>query len=137
MLEESTSTVLSHLSHDSHRARERHKHSQPRNARAGALVTHHPAWWLITRVGPGQHPQYTRAWCVRKVVGGSTARSLLDFIQQLFNPLCGQILNDQRLSMLKTRLVLFIFTSFLWSAVIDVSQTFPLFVPGFFCLALS
>ena len=38
------STVLTHFSHDDHRARQRHKHSQPRNARAGALVVHHLAW---------------------------------------------------------------------------------------------
>ena len=30
-------------------------------ARAGALMAHHPAWWVITRVGPGQNPQYTRS----------------------------------------------------------------------------
>ena len=44
MLGNSTSTVLTVLSHDDHRARQRHKHSQPRKARAGALMAHHPAW---------------------------------------------------------------------------------------------
>ena len=34
----------SHLSHGDHTARQRHKHSQPRKARAGALMAHHPAW---------------------------------------------------------------------------------------------
>ena len=53
-------------------------------ARAGALMAHHPAWvghltggltilsgWVISRVGPRQHPQYTRADYGQGAVGGS------------------------------------------------------------------
>ena len=34
--------LTSHI--DDHRARQRHKHSQPRRALADSLMTHHPAW---------------------------------------------------------------------------------------------
>ena len=37
--------------------------------------------WVITRVGPGEHPQYTRAHYL-KAVGGSTVLSTPIFIQQ-------------------------------------------------------
>ena len=56
VLENSTCTT-------SHTTSTEHKHSQPRNARAGAVVSSSSCLdESITQVGPGQHPQYTRAW---------------------------------------------------------------------------
>ena len=54
--------MLIRFSHNSHRAKQRHKHKQSRNARAGGV---------ITRVGPGLNPQHTCAWYAREAVGGS------------------------------------------------------------------
>ena len=59
MLEKSTPTTC-------HTKSTEHKHSQPRNARAGALMVHHPAWVVHHTAGPGQYPQYTLAWYARK-----------------------------------------------------------------------
>ena len=36
-------------------------------------MAHHPAW-MITRVGPGQHPRYTRADFDQEAVGGHVSR---------------------------------------------------------------
>ena len=58
-------------SHSHHRQLSLHK--QPRKQRAGALML--PSSCLdgsITRVGPGQHPQYTRALFGGEAVGGSS-----------------------------------------------------------------
>ena len=62
------SVINSHAHH-----RQRPLHEQPRKQRAGALML--PSSCLdgsITRVGPGQHPQYTRALYGGKAVGGSS-----------------------------------------------------------------
>ena len=56
VLGNSTRTVLTHLSRDDHRARQRHKHSHPHNARAGALMAHHPAWVGHHRGGSNSTP---------------------------------------------------------------------------------
>ena len=51
----------SHLSHDDHRARQRHmRECIPRKARAGAFVTHHPAW-AGHHTGESRSTHYTRA----------------------------------------------------------------------------
>ena len=51
----------SHLSHDNHRARQRHmRECIPRKARAGAFVTHHPAW-AGHHTGESRSTHYTRA----------------------------------------------------------------------------
>ena len=54
-----------HLSHDDHRARQRHKHSQPRKARAGALCSESP--W--TRQHTGGFPVNTHSTPVPTTVG--------------------------------------------------------------------
>ena len=82
LLAKSTSTVLTYLSHDRHRARQRHKAHAITQARAGVLMADHPAC-VISRVGPGQHPQYTRAHYVGEAVGGSTALSTPQFLQHV------------------------------------------------------
>ena len=56
-----TTCTTHHLSHTS------------KQAGAGALMAQHPAW-MITRVGPGQHPRYTRANFDQEAVGGSVSR---------------------------------------------------------------
>ena len=44
LLGNDTFTKLIYFPHDRHRAKRRHKRSQPRKARSCALMTHHPAW---------------------------------------------------------------------------------------------
>ena len=62
------SVINSHVHH-----RQQPLHKQPRKQRAGALMF--PSSCLggsITRVGLGQHPQYTRALNGGEAVGGSS-----------------------------------------------------------------
>ena len=54
-----------------HRPCTTHHNTPTSTARAGALMFHLPGW-SITRVGPGQHPRYTRADFGQEAVGGST-----------------------------------------------------------------
>ena len=70
-----------HFSHDDHRARQRHKHSQPRKARAGALMAHHPAWVGHHTGGSRSRPS-TRAHNGEKAVGGPTALFTPTLLQQ-------------------------------------------------------
>ena len=55
------------ISHDNNN----HRTSKHASTRVGALMAHHPAWVRITRVGPGQNPQYTRAHFGGQAVGCS------------------------------------------------------------------